>query len=1081
MATYRLTLLTLILLTLCSAHYAQSLYQQKSINLEVDILRYRIAESPIVHYSETVYADSLLLINGIDYRMDYLGGYLLLYRTPPNSSLQVSYLLIPPSMNSPLQNWEVKAHSDSLFSSIKRKTNPVWGSDTKLEIQGVKTFAITFSDNESFDLKQSLYVNLSGELSKGVFLTAQLSDSESRLSPEGDSKELSSLDKVFIKVYGTNYELAMGDIELNLEGSRYMDYSAKVEGINAWYKSRHSLQAAYSAGSGKSATINLSIVDGKQGPYYLRANDYQAGFIVVAGSEEVYVDGSRWERGMDYSVDYAEGSIMFKRLISSTNQVLVRFHYTDENFPVSSFINSSKLQISDHLSLSHRFIWQQDDKQNPLLYDFSPADKDTLASSGDAQAWGEGATLVSPGQGSYKLFTDSTGQSYYLYAYPDSTADYNVIFSYVGYGLGDYTEFSPGKYRYVGTGLGSWLPKKRLIAPVKQGNLDYSIAYSSSAFNAGIEAIGTFNDKNTLSSKDDKDNYSGIVYAFAELPYSIFKLKAEREQRAADSFLFGKYRNPQLEFDFAGLSSADSLAQSETNLSLSTASSALTSSIMYRYKDIDGLYSQNALRFISSSRQWHILPALNLRSTFSQQDYRDSTQANGQLQYHQADALWTLRSLKLKAEALYNISEQGLYGSSYRKFVPSFSVGNNSTAFAQLSYATDSSGIKNSTWTEASSSQTYALKHMLNTSQHHIDIDFTHRELKQSSSSNPKSNYDLLNLKSSHDFLRKAVNLFLNYQLNQTEFFPKIRELQYIGNGLGLYDSTGVSIADGDYDYVYITSSNGSLSSEINTQLNLYLKPALFSSHPFFKRWHADSSINLNEQSLNNANWKSYLFLPGEVFSEDHTIYGKQTLMQNLWLDIVTNRISANLQMNWDRSLDKRYQSSDRSSHITRTAQLDIKGYNPYNTRITYSNELNRDSRYSSEQINNNFSMLLLRNLAPQTSMQAELAYIREQGNKQDGSEDYTLTAYSLSPGFRSMWMQKYRISGTANISRNYLAGSSYFGFLPQKREGWILGLSTSGIYRINAFTSISLEYRFTDYPKEQSKHELKLEFKAEL
>jgi hypothetical protein len=29
----------------------------------------------------------------------------------------------------------------------------------------------------------------------------------------------------------------------------------------------------------------------------------------------------------------------------------------------------------------------------------------------------------------------------------------------------------------------------------------------------------------------------------------------------------------------------------------------------------------------------------------------------------------------------------------------------------------------------------------------------------------------------------------------------KIRELQYVGSGLGYYDSTGVSVSNGDYDW----------------------------------------------------------------------------------------------------------------------------------------------------------------------------------------------------------------------------------------------------------------------------------------
>ena len=96
---------------------------------------------------------------------------------------------------------------------------------------------------------------------------------------------------------------------------------------------------------------------------------------------------------------------------------------------------------------------------------------------------------------------------------------------------------------------------------------------------------------------------------------------------------------------------------------------------------------------------------------------------------------------------------------------------------------------------------------MINLGEQRIDLDITHREVQQPySTSNPKSNYDLINFRSSNSFLKNSIGFYSNYQLNQTEFYPKIRELQYVGSGLGYYDSTGVSVTDGDYDWVYITS-----------------------------------------------------------------------------------------------------------------------------------------------------------------------------------------------------------------------------------------------------------------------------------
>lgn len=1073
-------------MAICSAAllplYSNNLVRETVIPLEYNRYLYKIDSSPIINLSESVWADSILLVKDTDYLIDYQRAELLLSIIPDVNILRVEYILIPPILNYKLQNWEAKPRSDSLYTAIQRRQSIGFNTDARLDIQGVKTFAITFSDNESFDLKQSLFVNLSGELAPGVSISAQLSDSQSKLSPEGDSKELSSLDRVFIKVYGKKFELAMGDLELKWSKSRYMEYYSKFEGINMQYSDKHSVQAAYSAGSGKSASINLSIVDGKQGPYYLRANDYQPGFIVIAGSEEVFVDGSLWERGVDYTIDYAEGSVMFKRLISSSNSVLVRFHYSDEYYPISNYLNSTEIKLSDKLSIRHHFIWQEDDKKNPLLFSFTDSDLDSLRAAGDNRAWGEGISQVSPGSGSYRKETSLTGVEYYVYAYPDSTAIYNISFSFVGSGNGDYVEFSSGKFRYVGSGMGAWIPRKQLIAPTRMGNLNLAVDYLGTGLQTGFEAVGSLKDKNTLSEIDDEDNRGGIVYSYAKLPIKDVSLDINHEMRSANSYLFGKYRNPELEYDLSGIEYADSLKQSETNVGISHKSNILNASTQLRYKDISNLYNQKAVRILSSSYGKGYIPALNIRTTVSQQHYDDSSKANSLLQYYQANAAWNIKLIRLQMDWLMNKLESDNTGSMFERLMPSLRIGSSSSTFTQLSFSNDVAKIKNTNWIKTTHNQTYALRQMYSTQLHNVDIDYTHRELSQPASlTSAKSRYDLVNLRTSHTAVKRAISMFLNYQLNQTEFFPKIRELQYLGNGIGYYDSTGVSVVNGDYDYVFVNAGTGTLSTEINALWSVYIKPATISNNEFFKRWHGDVNISLSEQSANRNNWRSYLFIPGEVFNESNTIYGRHAMQSNLWLDIIRNRITGNIQINTDRSLDKRYQSAEKSSSALQAVQLDIKGYSPYNTRLQISNDRNRDSRYMSETTIRAFSVVVQRNFTTTSNLQTELSYKQESGGKQDGSENYALKSYAISPTFKSVWMQKYRISSGFSVQYNSLDGSSYFGFLPQKRDGWIIGTSSSGMYRINNFSSLSLEYRFTDYPKEKGRHELKLEFKAEL
>lgn len=1083
MSCIRSLLLAILLLCCGSQAWSQSLVIHSRIPLELGKSTYKLADAPIISHSEVIHADSLLLISGVHYRLDYKHALLYIKELPPATNLQVSFILIPPELSKVHQRWQVQELSDSLLTTLSSSTPPLWGTDARLDIKGSKTFAITFSDDDAFDLKQSLYVNLSGELARNVNISAQLSDSQSKLSPEGDSKELSSLDQVFIKVYSQNYELAMGDLEWKFENTRYINHYSKFEGLNAWYRGKHFIQAAYTAGSGKSTSLLLSITDGKQGPYYLRANEFQPGFIVVAGSEEIYVDGNRWERGLDYYIDYAEGSVMFKKLIRSNNSVLIRFQYTDEYYAQSGFLSSSTLNLSSKIRFSHHLIWQKDDKQQPLLYEFSSADLDSLENAGDHEVWGEGINPVEPGTGEYKRLQSSTGAYYYEYAPGDSLANYSINFSYVGSGNGDYEEFSSGKFVYRGPNLGSWLPQKRLIAPEQKGNLDLALAYQGGLLSAGIEAIGTLDDRNTLSGIDDQDNLSGMIYAHGTLTGKVMEIKLEHESRAADTELFGTYRQVDLEYDFSALSSPDSLAQNETTLSIKTNSSKLKQELLFRLKDIPDNFEQRALRYVLNISSAHpAIPSLVLRNSFAAQEPHADDAYRAFLQYQQGDATWAWHQFKLRLNGLFNRYTMGPEGFINQKVSPTLEYGNSGSILSQISYADDHYKIKLDGWQTASASNSFSLRQIINTVNNRLDLDYTHRLVKQPhNSENPKSNYDLINLRSSHNLLKQALSLSTNYSLNQTEFFPKIRELQYIGNGLGYYDSTGVSIPEGDYDYIYITSEDGSLSTEQSALLNLYFKPAVLSKLSFFQRWRNDLSLVLNEQSSRHSDWRSYLFIPGYVYDSDRTIYGKQSLQHNLWIDLMHNHLNANLQFGIDRSLDQRYQNAEKSFSFARALQLDIKGFNAYNTRLTGQWDLDKDSRYNNEI--NLYSVIanIQRNFTPQSNLQVELKSGLEKGGKQDGTEPYKLSSVSFIPSYRSVWMQKYRVTASLGFTYNWLSGSSYFSFLPQKRAGLVPNANLSAVYRLNSYSSLTLDYRFWDYPKDDSRHELKFEFKAEL
>jgi hypothetical protein len=77
--------------------------------------------------------------------------------------------------------------------------------------------------------------------------------------------------------------------------------------------------------------------------------------------------------------------------------------------------------------------------------------------------------------------------------------------------------------------------------------------------------------------------------------------------------------------------------------------------------------------------------------------------------------------------------------------------------------------------------------------------------------------------------------------------------------------------------------------------------------------------------------------------------------------------------------------------------------------------------------------------------------------------------------------MQKYRVTASLGMGYNDRKGSDYLSFLPEKRQGFFVDGNISTNYRINDFSSLSLEYKANKYPKNKASHNLKLEFRAEL
>jgi hypothetical protein len=1072
------------------------------LEIKADSLRYKLPDNSIVAYSETVTSDNVPLIRDVDYQFYYSDGYIQFNDSSKlNQIISISYYKIPEFLIHKYLLYEKQSIRDSLYAiSLALKQPQLFREDSKLMISGSKTFSLTFSNQESYDLKQSLFLSLSGELGNDMKIEGRLSDSQSPLTPEGDSREISSIDQMFMKLYGKHYSVVFGDQEYELTNTDIMKYKIKFEGINLQYFGKYGIQAALAVNNGKQTTNIIQGLEGKQGPYYLKANTTGQTVQVVSGSEKVSVNGNILQRGNDYSIDYTEGSITFKLLITSNSTIIVEFQYSDDYYAQNTYLNSAYADVAPSLRINYNLIKQTDDKDNPLIWSFSQADNDSLQNAGDHDVWGQGAIQVEPGAGQYIKLQDINNNFYYEFSVSDS-ADYIVYFSYVGYNNGEYEPFAQNKFRYVGIGMGSWMPFKKLIAPTDKTNLGMNVNYRSELLEYLLEGVYTDNDKNTMSTLNDNDNKSMILLSKLSIhPTGFFynpNLSILFQQKNDNSFTFTNLVPANEIYEFSSIAFSDSLEQKKLELSLSMSNSNYWNGLITaRYSETKNILIQRFLKAGTRINQIGYIPSFNWNALFSKQNYFGMQLSDYDIFHQILDNEWKWKFLTLRSRYLLqqnNYSSVSDTASGYRstKFEqinPGMQISDGKDYSSELSYSYESNANKQSElWKINKKSTTFQFNQMVNKRYNTLNLSYTHRETDDNNSGdiqnmNNNPRYDLLSFNSSSRLWDNSLSLQTLYGLNQLEFYPKVQELQYLGNGLGSYDSTGVQIINGDYDYFYVNSGQSEMSTEItaNLSFNFHLSPKYYPGSIIHK-FNIDSNFQASENTAQRSDWQLYLLLPSETFNPSTTIYGRRMMQNKLWMDISRSFLTANLNYDISNTIDKRYQTLNKIYSEDTEFVLDWKKFWGGRLETSYLNSVQNESRYNSVIKSNSISAVFYRNINADLNSQGTASYTNEKGDNQNQSEPYTINSFRINPSFIWYPNSKFRVQTEFTTQFNKRTGSEFYAFMPDKRDGMSVLWAFRFFFKMNSFTSGSLEYSGKSYPRENTLHELKMEFRAEL
>lgn len=469
------------------------------------------------------------------YRIDFKKGIVFFSEElqQQQDSLTIEYLQYPSFLTRDYFTFDPKiiventGRMDKLYSLQESTNVNTFTPFDGLNTSGSISRGITIGNNQNAVVNSELDLQITGKLSDKVSIRASIQDANIPAQESGYSQSLNEFDQIFIELFGDNWNIRAGDIDLENKGSYFGRFSKKVQGISLGGTINNadgSKISAFASGAlvkGVFAKSEFVGQEGNQGPYKLVGPNGELYILVVSGSERVYVNGLLLKRGEneDYEIDYNAGEIKFNPTypITANMRISVEYQFTDRSY--TRFIGyGGGNYSSEKLDLGVYVYSESDAKNQPLQQSLTEEQVAILQAAGDDKdamiAPSAVPDVFSENKILYKKIIID-GQEVFVYSNNPDDELFNVRFTLFGNNSGNYVISNQSAisriYEYVapinGVKQGNYEPVIRLNAPekIQVGGLNGSY-HPSEKTKIDFEIAGSNSDRNLFSDINNNDN-----------------------------------------------------------------------------------------------------------------------------------------------------------------------------------------------------------------------------------------------------------------------------------------------------------------------------------------------------------------------------------------------------------------------------------------------------------------------------------------------------------------------------------------------------------------------------------------------